>query len=182
MATITAVAALDTLDEGRVKWNTSDTNLNNAIAATDALFATHVGTGTGSGHATYAAYEARIAALEGIIRKVGVIPFAGATGTGGRMVIGGYVPTSASDPIGLPMPYDGCIVAYTVTNSSGVTRKVTLAYNDAGTHFFNAGDMIMAIDIGTDTYPMINASGITALNIEGAGVVSIGDIVVEFAS
>jgi len=121
MATITAVAALDTLDEGRVKWNTNDTNLNNAIAATDALFATHVGTGTGSGHATYAAYEARIAALEANTSggKI-IIPFS-FNGTDEMATIGGRLSTASS---GIPIP-PGTISKLYVASATGTIAEST---------------------------------------------------------
>jgi len=128
MATITAVAALDTLDEGRVKWNTNDTNLNAAIAATDALFATHVGTGTGSGHATYAAYEARIAALEADVTDNSIaisMPFAANVTT--------YYPIPAGTiTTVLVRMATGTIVSKAFTSASAAARTVRLTNDSSG--------------------------------------------------
>lgn len=153
MATITAVAALDSLDEGRVKINTNDTNLNAGLAATDAAMAVHVGTGVGSGHATYAAYEARIAALEAGSSTLNTlaIPFAFSGAGNVGATLGGVV---QSGSIGMPLPA-GTITCIKVTTMGGavVSGACSIAVgNNSSLRLFDDGTgIIMAYKNGVTT-------------------------------
>lgn len=185
--TITIPPANTLLGDASPIWHTNFTNILASITGMLSTFDTFVTTTILNTHKLSTDHDAHnderyapISIIAPMARTRSIIPFAITSASSGRAIFGGYVPSSSSDLIGLPLVQAGCIVGISVMNTSGGVYKRSLQYNDQGEHYFAAGSVITLYDDGgTDCFPSIDGSAVNALNLEGAGTVRCGTLVIE---